>query len=123
MKLMKKFTLITALFLLTGCGAPQPGEPTALKNPDTLTYATISDLDSLDPAWSYDSASRVIILNVYEYLVEYKGSSTEELVPFIATQVPSKSNGLISPDSLTYTVPLRQGVKFQDGTLLNPEDV
>ena len=94
-----------------------------MKNPDTLTYVTISDLDSLDPAWSYDSASRLIILNVYEYLVEYKGSSTEELEPFIATQVPSQSNGLISPDGLTYTFPIRQGVKFQDGTPLTPEDV
>ena len=99
---MRRLALITTLFLLAGCGAPQPGDPTAIKNPDTLTYVTISDLDSLDPVWSYDSASRLVILNVYEYLVEYNGSSTEELVPFIATQVPSKSNGLISPDSLTY---------------------
>ena len=120
---MKKLTLITALFLFAGCGTPRIGELTAMKNPDTCTYVTISDLDSLDPAWSYDSSSRLIILNVYEYLVEYKGSSTEELVPFIATQVPSKSNGLISPDSLTYTFPIRQGVKFQDGTPLTPEDV
>ncbi len=120
---MRRLALITTLFLLAGCGAPQPGDPTAIKNPDTLTYVTISDLDSLDPVWSYDSASRLVILNVYEYLVEYNGSSTEELVPFIATQVPSKSNGLISPDSLTYTFPIRQGVNFQDGTPLTPEDV
>ena len=120
---MRRLALITTLFLLAGCGAPQPGEPTAIKNPDTLTYVTISDLDSLDSAWSYDSASRLIILNVYEYLVEYKGSSTEELVPFISTQVPSNSNGLISPDGLTYTFPIRQGVKFQDGTPLTPGDV
>jgi len=120
---MRRLALITTLFLLAGCGAPQPGDPTAIKNPDTLTYVTISDLDSLDPVWSYDSASRLVILNVYEYLVEYNGSSTEELVPFIATQVPSKSNGLISPNGLTYTFPIRQGVNFQDGTPLTPEDV
>ncbi len=120
---MRKFALTTTLFLLAGCSAPQTGEPSAIKNPDTLTYVMFSDLDSLDPAWSYDSSSRLIILNVYEYLVEYKGSSTEELVPFIATQVPSKENGLISQDSLTYTFPIRQGVKFQDGSPLAPEDV
>ncbi len=120
---MKKFVLTTTLFLLAGCSAPQTGEPSAIKNPDTLTYVMFSDLDSLDPAWSYDSSSRLIILNVYEYLVEYKGSSTEELVPFIATQVPSKENGLISQDSLTYTFPIRQGVQFQDGNPLAPEDV
>ncbi len=120
---IKKFTFTAALFLSVGCGVPQPGDPTAVKNPDTYTYVTISDLDSLDPAWSYDTASHVVILNVYDPLLKYKGSSTEELEPVIATQVPSKSNGLISPDGLTYTFPIRQGVKFHDGTLLTPEDV
>ena len=120
---MKKFTFTAALFLLSGCGAPQPGEPTAIKNPDTYTYLTISDLDSLDPAWSYDTASHLVILNVYEPLLGYKGSSTEELVPVIASQVPSTANGLISPDGLTYTFPIRPGVEFQDGTPLTPEDM
>ncbi len=120
---MKKFTLAAALFLLSGCGTPQPGEPTAVKNPDTYTYVTIADADSLDPAWSYDTASHVVILNIYDPLLKYKGSSTEELEPVIATQVPSQSNGLISPDGLTYTFPIRQGVRFHDGTSLTPEDV
>ena len=120
---MKRLALTTTLFLLAGCGAPQPGEPTAIKNPDTYTYVTISDMDSLDPAWSYDTASHLVILNVYEPLLGYKGSSTEELVPVIASQVPSSANGLISPDGLTYTFPIRPGVEFQDGTPLTPEDV
>jgi len=120
---MRKFALTAALFLFSGCGAPQPGESTAVKNPDTYTYVPIGDADSLDPAWSYDTASHAVILNVYDPLLKYKGSSIEELEPVIATQVPSKSNGLISPDGLTYTFPIRQGVKFQDGTPLTPEDV
>ena len=72
---MRKLTLTTALLLLAGCGAPQPGEPTAIKNPDTYTYVTISDMDSLDPAWSYDTASHVVILNVYEPLLTYRRTS------------------------------------------------
>ncbi len=120
---MKKLTLTTTLFLFASCGAPQPGEPMAIKNPDTYSLVTIADADSLDPAWSYDTASHVVILNVYDPLLKYKGSSTQELEPVIATQVPSKSNGLISPDGLTYTFPVRQGVKFHDGTPLTPEDV
>jgi len=120
---MRPLVLTTTLFLLASCGAPQPGDPTAIRNPDTFTYATIADADSLDPAWSYDTASHVVILSVYDPLLKYKGSSTEELEPVIASQVPSKSNGLISPDGLTYTFPIRQGVTFQDGTPLTPEDV
>ena len=46
-----------------------------VKNPDTFIYATIGDIDSLDPAWSYDTASHHIIAQCYEYLFAYKGSS------------------------------------------------
>ncbi|HEX4048466.1 MAG TPA: ABC transporter substrate-binding protein, partial [Elusimicrobiota bacterium] len=93
------------------------------KNPDTYTYATISDADSMDPAWSYDTASDLVILNVYEPLVMFDKASTERLIPILATKVPSKQNGLISPDGRTYTFPIRRGVKFHDGTPLTPEDV
>jgi len=95
----------------------------AVKNPDTYVYVTISDLDSLDPAWAYDTASQLVIYNVYEFLVGYDGSSTERLVPQIATQVPSRENGLLSADGLTYTFPIRKGVRFHDGSELTPEDV
>ncbi|MFI5348600.1 MAG: ABC transporter substrate-binding protein [Elusimicrobiota bacterium] len=93
------------------------------KNPDTYTYLTISDSDSMDPAWSYDASSELIIMNVYEPLVMFDKSSTEKLIPIIATKVPSKENGLISADGRTYTFPIRKGVKFHDGTPMTPEDV
>jgi peptide/nickel transport system substrate-binding protein len=94
----------------------------AVKNPDTYTYLTISDADSMDPAWSYDTASQMVILNVYEPLFMFDKSSTEKMVPIVAEKVPTRENGLISADGLTYTIPLRKGIKFHDGTPLTPED-
>lgn len=93
------------------------------KNPDTYTYLTISDSDSMDPAWAYDSASDNVILNVYEPLFMFDKTSTEKMVPLLAEKVPSRENGLISPDGKTYTIPIRKGVKFHDGTPMTPEDV
>lgn len=95
-----------------------------VKNPDTFVYATIGDIDSLDPAWAYDTASHNVISNVYEYLLAYKGSglSIKDLMPMITAKVPSKANGLLSADGLTYRFPIRKGVKFHDGTILTPED-
>lgn len=93
------------------------------KNPDTYTYLTISDADSLDPAYAYDTASHMVTLNVYEPLFFFDKESTEKLIPLIAAKVPTRANGLISADGKTYTIPVRKGVKFHDGTPLTPEDV
>jgi peptide/nickel transport system substrate-binding protein len=93
-----------------------------VKNPDTYTYLTISDSDSMDPAWAYDSASELIILNVYEPLVMFDKTSTEKLIPILSEKVPSRENGLISADGRTYTFPIRKGVKFHDGTPMTVED-
>jgi peptide/nickel transport system substrate-binding protein len=113
--------LILSAALLLGT---LPGPAWALaKNPDTYTYLTISDSDSMDPAWAYDSSSDLLILNIYEPLVMFEKASTEKLIPIIAEKVPSKENGLISADGRTYTFPIRKGVKFHDGSPLTPEDV
>jgi len=56
-------------------------------------------------------------------LIEYKRESTSEFVPMLSTKVPSVENGLVSEDGLTYTFPIREGVKFHNGDILTPEDV
>lgn len=94
-----------------------------VRNPDTFTYVTVADIDGLDPAFVYDSASQMVVANIYEYLLAFKGSSIREMEPRLATQVPSVSNGLISKDGLTYTFPIRSEVKFHDGRTMTPEDV
>lgn len=94
-----------------------------IKNPDTFTYLTISDIDSLDPAWSYDTASHMILANIYEPLFGFAGASLEKLDPLIASTVPSRANGLISANGRVYTIPIRKGVAFHDGTPMTPEDV
>jgi ABC-type transport system substrate-binding protein len=43
-----------------------------VKNPNTLVVATIGDVESMDPAWAYDTASGEAIFNIYETLVFYK---------------------------------------------------
>jgi peptide/nickel transport system substrate-binding protein len=114
--------LRTVLLGALGLAVPlRAGE--AVKNPDTYVYATLSDANSMDPAWDYDSVSNAIVGNMYENLFMFDGPSTEKLIPLLATRVPSKENGLISPDGLTYRIPIRQGVKFHDGSLMSTDDV
>ncbi|MDD5302901.1 MAG: ABC transporter substrate-binding protein, partial [Elusimicrobia bacterium] len=109
-----------ALFLVVALALGPVSQPALaasnVKNPDSYTYLTISDADSLDPAYSYDTASHLVILNVYEPLFQFEKTSTEKLIPLAAATVPSHENGLISADGRTYTIPIRKGVKFHDGT-------
>lgn len=93
-----------------------------VKNPDTFTYLAISDADSMDPHWAYDAASHMVYLNLYETLFAYEGASTQKLIPRAAEKVPSRANGLLSPDGRTYRIPIRKGMLFEDGARLTPED-
>lgn len=93
-----------------------------VKNPDTLVYLTRSDDLGIDPARVGDSYSRHLAAAVYETLVAIKPGTKEEFIPRLSTAVPSLHNGLLSADGLTWRFPIREGVRFQDGTLLSAED-
>jgi len=89
-----------------------------VKNPGTFIYATIGPWDSLDPAYAYDTASGEVIQAVYEPLLSnWTTESTTEFAPILATE------WTMSPDGKTYRFKIREGVTFQNGNSLTPEDV
>jgi len=118
---------LIAAMLLPGCQEEEAGEVVQteeetpaqpeIKNPDTFIYATIGPPDSLDPAYAYDTASGEIIQAVYETLIFWKGESTTEFDPILATEWN------VSADGKTYRFKIRKGVKFHNGNDLTPEDV
>jgi ABC-type transport system substrate-binding protein len=87
------------------------------KNPTTFTYATIGDIDTLDPALAYDTSSAELIQNTYETLVFYDGIKTDVFVPMLA------ESWEISEDGTVWTFKIRSGVKFHEGGDLTPSDV
>ena len=116
--------LIAVLALVSGGAAPARGAGEPVKNPDSFVELQFGDVVSLDPALAYDIYSyEPIWPNVYETLIMYSGSSTDKFQPMLATQVPSLANKLISADGLTYTFPIRKGVKFHDGSAMTVDDV
>jgi peptide/nickel transport system substrate-binding protein len=110
-----------------------------IKNPDTMIWTTHGPAETTDPHCSYDTASGEIIFNVYESLVSWPYGIVDadeldlsysldpaQLIPMLATVVPTVDNGLImtyADGSVTYQFPIRQGVKFHEGGTLTPEDV
>ncbi len=91
--------------------------------PNSVVEARVGGWYSFDPAWAYDLASWEVMQNTYETLVFYNGSSTDSFIPLLSATVPSRANGLISADGLTYKFPIRKGVRFQNGDPLTAEDV
>lgn len=86
-------------------------------------YAEFGEPQSLDPAWDYESGGGEILQQVYETLVFYTGASSSELSPYLATEVPSVANGLVTPDFKNWTYNIRPNVKFHSGGTLTGEDV
>ena len=101
-----------------------------IKNPDTMIWVTHGPAETLDPHYSYDTASGEIIFNVYENLVRWPygivdadevdlsySLNPDDLLPMLATEWS------VSDDGRTYTFKIREGVKFHAGGTLTPEDV
>ncbi len=90
---------------------------------ETLDYAMAGDVDTLDPHWAYDALSLFVADQVYETLIDFKGTSLDEYEPALASVVPTLQNAFISKDGTQYAFPLRSGVKFHDGTPMTADDV
>lgn len=100
-------------FLAVSCGQSQTQNITT--DPDRITIGTTEKIRTLDPADAYEFASGTFLYNMGDRLYSYK-TGTTEIIPQLATELPK-----ISEDGKTYTIPIRQGVMFHDGTPFNAE--
>ncbi|MCU1691781.1 MAG: transporter substrate-binding protein [Frankiales bacterium] len=101
--------LLAVLALAAACTS-SPAATTAASSTDgTLHLAYLADMSVPDPDVFYDIEGNAVILSAYEGLVKYAPDSTT-IVPSLATKY------VVSPDGLTYTFTLRDGVTFHDGT-------
>lgn len=82
---------------------------------DRITIGTTLKPRTLDPADSYELSGLMLIYNLGETLYTY-ALGTTVLQPQLAAAMPQ-----VSEDGLTYTIPLRRGVTFHDGTPFNAE--
>lgn len=93
--------------------ATQTSKPPTSAVKDTIVVGTTDSVQTtIDPADAYDYFGINIIQNIGDGLVDYAPGTTN-IVPALAT------NWTSSPDQMTWTFSLRQGVKFADGTPFN----
>lgn len=113
--LKKALLVVLAITLLapafSGCG-----KKTAQVTPEDYIIRSTQDWPTyIDPAVGSDFSDSISLVNLYDSLVfpMPDGSVTKHLA----------TDWAVSPDGLTYTFTLRDGVKFHNGDTLKAEDV
>ena len=109
------FALVAACIaaLAAAVAAARTARSTAdIKNGGTLTIGLAEEPDALDPTLARTFVGRIVFLAMCEKL--YDLDSHLNIVPQLATALPQ-----VSKDKLTYTIKVRKGVKFNDGTAFN----
>src|SRR5512133_398293 len=101
-----------------GTPVPAAAKGPEFKNPDTITFITgAGEPETLDPAWTYETAGSTVELNLYEGLTAFKKDKTTEYVPALATDWKT------SVDGKEWVFNIRKDVKFHAGGTLEPHDV
>ncbi len=99
---------LTALSTPALCAEPVKG--------GTISVATIGEPPTLDPMTSTADLVGILTQHFFETLYTFDGKWN--LTPLLADKLPE-----VSADGLTYTIPLRQGITFHDGSKMDSSDV
>jgi peptide/nickel transport system substrate-binding protein len=97
-------------------GQGTSGPSVAPKKGGHLTEGTISDIKTLNPVLTSDTASSEVIGLLYDALLGSKANG--DLYPLLAKELPKASS-----DGLTYTITLRDNIKWTDGSAITADDV
>lgn len=118
---MKKLGVVLSVAAMTTSGLTACGSGGSEgKEGGTLhgTYAAFPDY--LDPALSYTAEGWTAMYNTYIPLLTYahaSGAAGSKVIPGLAKSMPEISNG-----EKTYTLFLRKGLKYSDGTPVKASD-
>lgn len=122
-----KLSIVLCIFVLVGnilggCGtenATNKTEEKGLQSAEdggTFYFGLEDDVTSLDPAYSYNFSTTPTIAQMIECLFTFD-NTTSEVIPALAESLD------LSEDEMTYTIHLREGVHFWDGSEMTSEDV
>ncbi|CAM04974.1 peptide/nickel transport system substrate-binding protein [Saccharopolyspora erythraea NRRL 2338] len=114
--MLKRRGLLVAVpvaLTLLGAGCTAPTSPGAAGDPGRMLLADGFEPESLNPLLGYGQEGAA---KFYDGLLAFDGGSA--LRPALAAEAPQPS-----PDARSWTVRLREGVTFHDGTPFDAEDV
>ncbi|MGH2791114.1 MAG: ABC transporter substrate-binding protein [Actinomycetota bacterium] len=113
------------LMLLAACSPVEEGDSETesdqlrageARDGGELVIALAEEPDALDPSIARTFVGRIVFASICEKL--YDVDENLEIVPQLAADLPE-----VSEDGLSVTIPLREGVTFNDGTEFNADAV
>ena len=116
-------TAVLAAVFTSACGDNEKAKPSGegLAPVQELRLNIGEEPVTIDPNLAFDGVSIGVVRELYSGLLAF--DKDLNLVPALASEVPSQSNGGISADGLTYTFKLREDVKWSDGQPITAADV
>lgn len=114
---IRALTAACVLFALAACTSRGAAGDTT-----TLRIGFSTEPHSLNPLDQYNGQEMVIQRLFTDTLTSFDGSGNR-VVPILASRVPTRENGDISPDGKTIVYHLRRGVLWQDGAPFTSADV
>ena len=120
MNLLKKSLSVLAVAAmavsLAGCGGSSSSSKSTESGEKVFRFGQSNPKVGLDMQTNTNSGASSVVDNVLEGLYRWNDDNKEECV--FAKDMPE-----VSDDGLTYTITLKKGVKFSDGSDLTTEDV
>jgi ABC-type transport system substrate-binding protein len=120
---LRSLAVIGAIGLLVAAcgGGTSTNQGGQLAADQTLRFPLNDDIGTFDPAQLDAAVDAAFAQNLYDGLLTF--DMNLNIVPDIAKEVPTESNGGISSDGMTYTFKLRNDVKFSNGDKVTSKDV
>lgn len=100
--------------------SPQGTKSPNFASTQMLRLALSGDPKTLDPAVGQYSTDIALVHLLYDAFFSFDEKGN--LIPRAAAEIPSQQNGGISADGKTYTVKLKPGQKFSDGSPVTAKD-
>lgn len=114
--ILRRLAVVFAVAVLL-CTVPA----SAARSPDEIVLADSTEFQTLDPLYMFGSSAVRLGGLIYSQLFHWNANG--DLIPCVATRIPTLANGGISKNGLLITYDLRHDVKWADGVPLTARDI
>lgn len=114
--------LAAAIAVMAMASAASGQSTSAAKKKLTFIVGSTNDIETVNPLRAIETPEYEVIGMEYDMLFNFTLDNLQA-GPGLATEIPTKDNGGLSSDGLTWTMHIRDGVKWSDGQPLTAHDI